>query len=165
MTNSPANRDDFTAFFEREYRSIVATVMRAGASFEEAEDVVIEAMTLAAPRFHELKMPGAWVRRVALRRFIRIRQQERERERREQQAAAPAEPRNSDDGDLPRLVRAILDDLPPTQRKIMALTIDGYSCPEIASMIGSPQDTVRSNLRYARRAMAAGLKKAGWNLS
>jgi RNA polymerase sigma-70 factor (ECF subfamily) len=159
------HRDDFAAFFEKEYKSVVAALMRAGATFEDAEDAVVETMTIAARRFDRLTTPGAWVRVVAMRRFIRKRQRDRERELREQLAAALSAPPQPEDPDLVRLVRSILDDLPPTQCIVMALHMEGYSCPEIASMLGSSQDTIRSNLRYARRAMAIGLKKGGWNFS
>jgi RNA polymerase sigma factor (sigma-70 family) len=154
--------DEFSQFFMEHYRLVVATVMRAGASIDDAEDAAIEAMAMAQRRFYSLKTPGSWVRLVALRSFIRGRARDRERERREQLAEPLSEPPRPGDSDLPRVVHAVLDDLPAAQRLVMALHIDGYTASEIASMIHSSQATVRSNLRHARRTMAAGLKQGGW---
>jgi RNA polymerase sigma factor (sigma-70 family) len=161
VTNS-SEHDEFTVFFEKEYRPIVALVMRAGANFEDAEDAVSEAMTLASGRFSHLENPGAWVRKVAVRRFVRKHHRDRERELREQFAASSVAQARIDDGDHQRLVRDLINDLPSAQRKVMALHLDGYTTAEIAAFMDSPQDTVRSNLRHARRALSAGLKKAGW---
>jgi RNA polymerase sigma factor (sigma-70 family) len=162
MTIPPNQNDDFSTFFKLQYRSIVATVMRAGASLEDAEDAVIEAMNLAAPRFHLLETPGAWVRVVAVRCYARNSQRERGREQKEQLAGDAREPLRPDSGDLFRHVREILNTLPQVQRVVLALSTDGYTTTEIARMLRSSQDTVRSNLRHARRAMAVALKKGGW---
>ena len=156
--------DDFCRFFRKEYRSVIGSVMRAGARFEDAEDAVIEAMTLAEAQFRELASPGAWVRVVAIRLYSKREVRDREVQRREQDAPHPAAPPQPGDGDLSALVRDVLRDLPSIQRLIMALNMDGYKPSEIASMINSSPDTVRSNLRHARRAMAAGLAQGGWNV-
>jgi RNA polymerase sigma factor (sigma-70 family) len=50
-------------------------------------------------------------------------------------------------------VRAYLAGLPPAQREVMALTIDDYSPIEIAHMLGKKPETVRANLREARRRL------------
>lgn len=163
MSDAHDQVDEFPVFFEKEYRSVVGAVMRAGASFEDAEDAVSEAMTMAAARFDRLKTPGAWVRVVAIRRYTRKRQRDQQREEKEQERARSAPAAHVDQyRDLYRLVRAILNELPPAQRMVMALTMDGYSCGEIAEMIRSPKETVRSNLRHARRAVAARLWRGGW---
>jgi RNA polymerase sigma factor (sigma-70 family) len=162
VTNS-REHEGFSTFFKREYRAIVGVVMRAGASFEDAEDAVIEAMSLAANRFHQLDAPGAWVKTVALRRFKSKRVRDREREHRES-LAATFEPARLDGGDEKRLVQSILDAMPRMQRIVLSLTMDGYSAKEVATEVGSTIETVRSNLRHARRAMADGLRKAGWDI-
>jgi RNA polymerase sigma-70 factor (ECF subfamily) len=64
---------------------------------------------------------------------------------------------------LLRLVQAVLKQLPAGQAIVLALTIDGYSAREIAVMLDYQENTVRSNLRHARKAMAAALKGGGWN--
>jgi RNA polymerase sigma factor (sigma-70 family) len=156
--------ENFDRFFMRQYRSIVGAVMYAGASAEDAEDAVIEAMALAEARFRELEAPGRWVRVVALRRHIRRRQRDRERERREQLAPQPPASLRPGDGELERLAGAVLDSLPAAQHLVMALRLGGFTASEIASMVHSSRETVRSNLRHARRAMAAGLKRGGWNV-
>lgn len=163
--SGPGQRGDFDEFFCTQYRSIVRTLMLAGAGFEDADDAVQEAMTLAAGRFGQLDHPAAWVRQVARRSYIKRFQREQEVHRREQSVALLAAT-ELDGGDelLVATVRAVLQALPPTQRTIMALSIDGYPPAEISRITGQPPVTVRSSLRHARKAMAAGLKKGGWNV-
>ncbi len=135
--------------------------MFAGARREEAEDAVAEAIVLAARQFSELKRPAAWVRVVAQRLYIKWAQRERELGRREQLTSPSAPPSRPGDQDLLGLVREVLSTMPSAQAKVLALTIDGYTAGEIASMLDHPQNTVRSNLRHARAAMAAALKNGG----
>ncbi len=52
-------------------------------------------------------------------------------------------------GELARNLRG----LPPTQRKVMALTADGFGTDEIAQMLKIRTDTVRSHLRHARASL------------
>jgi RNA polymerase sigma factor (sigma-70 family) len=155
--------EEFDDFFRREYRKLVASVMFVGARREEAEDAVTEAMVLAARRFPDLEHPAVWVRVAAQRLYIKKAQRERELARREQLMSPPAAPARPGDHDLLDFVREILATMPPAQATVLALTIDGYTAGEIASMLGCPQTTVRSNLRNARATMAAALKKGGWN--
>lgn len=160
--------EEFDEFFLREFKKVVHTVMLAGAGFEDASDAVHEAMILAEARFDTLDKPAAWVRRVAVRIYTRsaLRAQEvRRRERLAAGGAAAGSAAGQPDGDdLVDVVRGVLEDLPPVQRMVMALTIDGYTPTEIAAIVGRLPATVRTNLCHARRAMAAGLKKGGWNV-
>jgi RNA polymerase sigma-70 factor (ECF subfamily) len=155
---------EFDQFFVDEFRKIVRTVMLAGAGFEDASDAVHEAMILAHARFGSLDRPAAWVRRVAVRIYTRKAVRALQVRRREQLAAQGGKPAQPDDDSLVDVVRAVLEDLPPVQRMVLALTIDGYTPAEIASIVDRLPATVRTNLRHARRAMAAGLRKGGFHV-
>ncbi|WP_258939202.1 RNA polymerase sigma factor [Actinomadura luteofluorescens] len=47
----------------------------------------------------------------------------------------------------------LLRHLPPAQRAVIALIIDGYSTREISEFLDTRPDTVSSNLRHARRRL------------
>jgi RNA polymerase sigma-70 factor (ECF subfamily) len=51
--------DDFNDFFRKEYPKVVKFVMYAGAIFEEAEDAVLQAMTLGHTSWPLLTHPTA----------------------------------------------------------------------------------------------------------
>lgn len=54
-----------------------------------------------------------------------------------------------------RVVRTALKMLPPAQRRILFLyEVDELSCPTIARLMGSSEDTVRKTLQRARRSFA-----------
>jgi RNA polymerase sigma factor (sigma-70 family) len=154
---------EFDKFFLDHQKKIVRTVMYSGACFDDACDAVQEAMILAASRFGKLQYPGAWVSRVAVR--IYIRKSRRDQEVRHRELGAPRSPTVQDsDPDLLSSVRTELQNLPPVQRMIMALTIEGHSPTEIAEILGKSTTAVRGSLRCARQAMSVGLKRGGWNV-
>jgi RNA polymerase sigma-70 factor (ECF subfamily) len=157
--------EEFDRFFSEYFKKIVRTVMLAGATYEDACDAVQEAMVLAAGRFGELRYPAAWVRRVAVRIHNRRKARNTEVHRREQLATPrPPTSKQSEVEAFRNAVRSVLRGLPRVQRMTMALSMDDHSPTEIAEILGKPATTVRANLRHARRAMAAGLKKGGWNV-
>jgi DNA-directed RNA polymerase specialized sigma24 family protein len=47
----------------------------------------------------------------------------------------------------------MLKSLPAAQRVVFALHVDGYGHADIAEITGQHPDTVRSNLRHARRKL------------
>lgn len=147
--------DDFNEFFRKEYPRVVKSVMYAGAIFEEAEDAVVQAMILARTSWPLLIHPTAWVRIVALRLYFREVKKNRRRSDAETAAArldcldlGSVGP--SGEPDEHSQVIAVLQCLPPAQRVVMALILDGYSPSEIAELLHLNPDTVRSNLRHAR---------------
>jgi DNA-directed RNA polymerase specialized sigma24 family protein len=52
----------------------------------------------------------------------------------------------------------MLRSLPPRQRQVLAWSLAGFTPGDIAEHLDLPADTVRANLRKARRAAAAYLK-------
>ncbi|GAB2577095.1 RNA polymerase sigma factor [Kribbella endophytica] len=158
------HRQDFDDFFVDYFKRSVRAVMLAGARYEEACDAVQDAMVLAAHNYERLRTPAPWVRRVAIRIYTRKRLRAGKISQREEQASRQRTVQPPDAGELTEAVRGCLQRLPRVQRTIMALSIDGHSNAEIAEILSKPAATVRSNLRTARQAMAAGLEKGGWNV-
>jgi RNA polymerase sigma-70 factor (ECF subfamily) len=132
--------------------------MYAGASIDDAEDATANAMIEAYQRWSLLENPTAWVRTAAIHDYVNRAQRDRRRPRLEMEAVRRAfvdsvapEPRpERDERDQ---VLAILRSLPPAQRKVMALAMDGLEQTKIAELLQVQPATVRSNLRHARERL------------
>jgi RNA polymerase sigma-70 factor (ECF subfamily) len=147
----------FPAYYRSDLKPLIWFLITYGASVEEAQDIAQEAMTVALQTWPTINTPHAFVRKVAVRIFLRSRQ----KTKREREAARRAIPRDITtmfDTDVQYVLR-ILDTLPPEQREVMAWTIDGYSPSEIAEMNGHKPTTVRSHLRYARLKIIRALEQ------
>lgn len=147
--------EEFAEFFRKEYPKVVRFVMYAGATLEEADDAVSQAMAKAYTWWSQLAQPAAWVRTVALRRYIKESQHDRRRSEAEATAArldplSRGSTGSSCEPDEHGHVIAILRCLPPAQQEVMVLFLDRYSPTEIAALLGQDAVTVRSNLRHAR---------------
>ncbi|WP_433788166.1 RNA polymerase sigma factor [Actinomycetospora sp. CA-101289] len=127
-------------------------------------------MAKAFHRWSTLTAPRAWARTVATRLWLK--QQFGSRE------APGVEGEVGQDGRL--LITATsseLDDLiarhdflhriailPPRQRQILIRSFDGETPAEIADALDMPAETVRSNLRHARKAMQCRVRREGGEL-
>jgi RNA polymerase sigma-70 factor (ECF subfamily) len=154
-TVNPEKGPDYVGFFLKEYPKVVKFMMYAGANFEEADDAVSEAMARAYTSWPLLTDPTAWVRTVALSRYLR--KAENDRRRSDVDAVAArldcldrGSMVPSGEPDEHNRVLAILRRLPSSLRAVMALCLDGYSPAEIATLLRQDANTVRSNLRHAR---------------
>jgi DNA-directed RNA polymerase specialized sigma24 family protein len=67
-------------FFRGSYRAVLATVIAAGATLQEAEDAVSDAMAAVLNAWGRIESPLAYARRAALRSFIKARTRGRARE-------------------------------------------------------------------------------------
>jgi RNA polymerase sigma factor (sigma-70 family) len=152
---------EFETFFRARYAGLVRfLVISEAASLEDAEDAVGEAMGDAFGNWEKIENPEAWVRRAALNTLITLRQ----RDRRLQKSPGLTFLAERSTGEVCgspgtrqefREVIELLSRLPPAQREIMAFKIDDFTPTEIAELIGKSPQTVRSNLRAARQALAA----------
>jgi RNA polymerase sigma-70 factor (ECF subfamily) len=162
---------EFETFFRARYAGLVRfLVISEAASLEDAEDAVEEAMGDAFCNWETIRNPDAWVRRAALNTLITLRR----RDRRWRQLAGIAfltEHTPAEVWDRLGLrhealqVIAFLHRLPPAQREIMAFKVDDFTPTEIAELVGKSPQTVRSNLRAARRALAAMIRAVPGNES
>ncbi|MGK5731009.1 RNA polymerase sigma factor [Streptomyces sp. URMC 124] len=147
----PAELPVFSAFFTAEYPRVVHSLMRAGATYEEAEDATQDAMQELLRAWPGCTCPAGWVRTVAWHAYCKKAERNRKRLALESQSARLAAPAPQDRGepDEHEKVLEILRGLPPRQGQVFALHLDGYSARETAELLGVKASTVRSNLRHA----------------
>ena len=111
----------------------------------------------------DIENPEAWVRRAAKSSFIKHRERDRTRQRLSQAVGRMAGEMGEclAIADQQQQVLDMLNSLPPAQREVMAYVYDDFSPSEIAAMIGKDPQTVRSNIRAARRTLAAMMRAQG----
>ncbi|WP_328851326.1 RNA polymerase sigma factor [Micromonospora globbae] len=144
---------DFAVYYEGDYKPLVGLLIRWGTSRHEAEDVAQEAMHAALMSWPTVQSPKAFVRTVAhriLHRGWQVAEREACAARRvAQDAMVEAFDANEDRSEYLRMLRA----LPEAQRVVFELYHDGYSYAEISEITGQQRETVRSNVRHARRKL------------
>lgn len=150
----------FSAFYREFLPTLVAFLMWQGAALVDATDIAHETMTRAYRDWDRIDHHEAWARTVASREYVRriasIREDPVDQVPdgnpllRGDFDATAFEQRNE--------VLGLLALLPSRQRQVMAWTYDGYGPEDIAKELKIKSATVRSNLRKARRALAAHLE-------
>jgi RNA polymerase sigma factor (sigma-70 family) len=145
-----------------EYGAVRAHALRlclaAGATLEEAEDCVHEALVelLEVDDPESVRTPAGWVATVSRRRLIDlVRRQCRERlAGRRQHPIGPDDPADLvADRDLARYLVRSMAELPPTTREVCAAIGDGMSEAEVAKAFGLTARAVESHLTRARRRL------------
>ncbi|WP_275477356.1 RNA polymerase sigma factor [Streptomyces roseifaciens] len=147
----PAELPVFAAFFTAEYPRVVHSLMRAGATYEEAEDAAQDAMQELLRNWPGCKSPAGWVRKVAWHAYCKKAERNRRRlalESRSARLSGPASPDRAEPDEHEKVLE-ILRGLPPRQGQVLALHLDGYSAQETAELLSVKASTVRSNLRHA----------------
>ncbi len=145
-----------SVFFRGSYRKVLATVIAAGATLQEAEDAVSDAMQAVLQAWGRIESPLAYARRAALRRFYKV----RIRSRTHEQVSLDLLPDDNGSTD-PTLtvwedgqyVTQLLESLPHAQREAMALAVDEFSPIEISLLLGTSDDAVRQRLHVARKRL------------
>lgn len=166
-------REDFLAFYDREYHRVVRFVMRCGASLQAAEDAVQDAfvdawaLTSRPDAWQAIVDPRGWIRRVALRKYQRPPGKHR-RLVATPVSDLPEMPQHGDHHtdltDDTLLVIAVLRRLDPEMQAAMAFHLDGFTGPQIASQLGITDQKARDLLKAARKILAralAGLNQEG----
>lgn len=128
--SKPTAGADFAALFRKDYRNVMYRVMCAGASADEADEATEAAMTEAWNKWMTIISPGAYVRRVALHKFI---DERREKERCNLRSAQ-----------LGLVVKMIINE---------------YTPKEVAEALGATPQAVRQRLCSARRQLRAALRR------
>jgi RNA polymerase sigma factor (sigma-70 family) len=165
---APAERGplDFETFFQARFRGLVRLlVVSEAVGIDDAEDAVGDAMKDAFSNWETIENPEAWVRRAARNALITTQQRERRGRHLAAIAFLAAMPPPVRDllgmaHEEAQEVVEYLERLPPAQRQIMALRVDDFTPAEIAELVGKDPQTVRSNLRAARQALAAMIRSA-----
>jgi RNA polymerase sigma factor (sigma-70 family) len=125
---------------------------------QDAEDLVQEALLRAYLGLSQLRDParfGAWLCGIAVN-LAKMRLRRRARET--SLLAEPVSDGALEDRELLQLVRDAIGVLPPGQRDaVLMYYVDGLSCDEIASLVGSSPGAVRARLHRARQQLRAEL--------
>lgn len=144
---------EFATFYEGDYNRLVGLLIRAGASRADAEDAAQEAMHVALKDWPTITNPKAYVRTVATRTLYRSWEKAERSNLAEQRVMQDTMMAAFDANEDTDKALEMLAALPPAQRVVFALHVDGYDDDEIAQIIGKHPDTVRSNRRHARQKL------------
>jgi len=155
-------REDFQAFYAREYRAVVGLAYVLLGSRSGAEDLAQEAFLAALrgwDRVCGLDAPGAWVRRVVANRAVSWFR------RRTVEAKALMRIGHLD-GEVPDIdleARELWEEvrhLPRRQAQAIALHyLDQMRVPEIGGILGCSENTVKTHLQRGRDTLARRLDK------
>lgn len=152
---SAAQTEQYKIFYVKQMPRLVTLVMIGGAPLELAVVVAQETLTRAYRLWTTIENPHRWVRDVALK--------ELNRRLSDNQGISADE---LSEGRL--LLRSIptmvewrarhnilstLTEIPPRQRQVLALTLDGNAPDEIAELLNISPETVQTDLSEARLAL------------
>jgi RNA polymerase sigma factor (sigma-70 family) len=156
--------DEFFAFFREHHTSLIRTAMYAGATRQEARLAAQDAMTDVLKRWTDIGNPLAYARKAVLSCLFKARRDGLDRVRVKQVRLGAGTPEVRPDQNLTtwedrQWVRQLLDSLPPKQREVMALVVDGFEPSEIAALLGRSPEAVRQNLCEARTRLKQTLVK------
>lgn len=155
--NSPADstaRSEFAGFYAQTMPRLVVFVLRHGADIHEAAEAAQAAFVQAWERWETIEHPNAWLRTVAFRHLLRL------RDRREGPlqdledppgGVCPVERIELDAQE--ELVLKVLAGLPMQQRRVFAWIYDGFSTQETAELLETTPEAVRKNLERARKSL------------
>ncbi len=149
---------EYDSVFKAEYRAVMRTVFLMLHDLDSAEDITQEAFVRLFVHWRKVSRydrPGAWVRRVAISLAIDRLRRERIRTLIERDTRTPP-PSDSEDVDVLRAIGT----LSRMQRAAVVLFyFEGRPTPEIASLIGCSEATVRVHLRRARARLSTVLRE------
>ncbi|MFA5890272.1 MAG: sigma factor-like helix-turn-helix DNA-binding protein [Actinomycetota bacterium] len=149
-----ADTSEFDDLFRREYPGLVGTIRMVLGESATADDVVQDAFVQLLVHWRKVsgyQMPGAWVRRVALRMALR-RRTRRSAEVRAMRRAGGVCAEAVVDPDLHAALRA----LPAMQRAAIVLHyLEDCPIAEVADLLGCAEGTVKSHLFRGRQRLNA----------
>lgn len=150
---APGREDDFARFYRGHIGRLVAYLIYQGAAAHLAADIAQDAMITAYRRWPEIKSPRGYTWTVAYRAFIRhaLNDPEQPVDVVPERAVLLPRPAEAEAWLQEQHIIHLLRALPPRQRQVLALTIDGWTPAEIAELLGLDSAAVRSNLKKARR--------------
>ncbi|MGW7048287.1 RNA polymerase sigma factor [Streptomyces avermitilis] len=146
-------RDDFSVFYRTEKKRLIAFLIYAGARVWEADDLAHEVLSQLLPdRWKTLEYPRAYMRKSAIRAYLR----QNERTREIPTDELPDLPGGIDPVtcvELSEQTNAIIDaiqQLPPTQRTVMAFVMSDSDTAEITEALNMAPGAVNTNICRAR---------------
>lgn len=161
----------FETWWVQTYPRVLATLLRAGASQDQAEDVLQDVAILALRAsetlgFRDKESFEQWLYRHARWKFLdhlrfgsRMRQPDVGATTGADSATPFQEPDQETKVMLSRVLDTALRRLPQRQLTVMRLYLLGFSSQEIAEQLAISPATARSHLRFARNRLAKLLKE------
>jgi RNA polymerase sigma factor (sigma-70 family) len=158
VVQGPPAPPEFVEFYRAHHRALLRTAMYVGATEPEAEDALAETMKEMLRRWPEVTNPLAYAHRAVVSNFVKDRTRGLGRVRRRMVEQGAGLSQGADDPGLTTAegiewVRQLLAPLPPGERAVMALVVDGYTPTEIAERLGRSPQAVRHSLSDARRRL------------
>jgi RNA polymerase sigma-70 factor (ECF subfamily) len=156
----PDHVEAYSRFYRVYIKRLTTYLVYQGASVHLAAELAQETMTKAYLKWPTITWPRPWAYTVAYKAFIRHATRVVERPVEEVPEPTPVLPR-PDEAEAwvqEQVIVEVLRALPPRQRQVLALTLDGWKPAQIAEMLRIDDAAVRSSLLKARRAAAEYLK-------
>jgi RNA polymerase sigma-70 factor (ECF subfamily) len=131
---APVDEEEFAAFYREHFGRLAAYLIYQGAPVAVAADLAQDAMITAYRRWPDVTSPRAYVYTVAGRALVRRAMDTPELPAGEVPEPSSVLPRpgEADQWLQQQQVLSVLRALPPRQRQVLALTLDGWSAAEIA---------------------------------
>ncbi len=146
----------FDLIFQAECRGVVRAAYLVTGDWAVAQEIAQDAFAELFVRWDQVRdydKPGAWVRRVAIRRAVRARGRRRPIDARTDVVADP-----SVTSDRSLDLHAALAALPPRQRAVLVLHyLEDLPVDEIATALGCSTSTVKVHLHRGRRHLQSTL--------
>ncbi|MDH6455369.1 MULTISPECIES: sigma-70 family RNA polymerase sigma factor [unclassified Streptomyces] len=149
-----AARSEFAGFYEKTMPRLVVFVLRHGADIHEAREAAQAAFAQAWERWESIEHPHAWLRTVAFRQLVRVRERpEGPLQDTEGQSGGVCPVERIELGAQEELVLKVLAGLPMQQRRAFAWIYDGFTPQETAEALQTTPEAVRQNLARARKSL------------
>jgi RNA polymerase sigma-70 factor (ECF subfamily) len=143
--------DGFASFFREQFSRVAFLLIKLGASRADAEDAAQETMVEVWQKWDSIDNPAAWVCAVAVFKYRKLLSKRPTTvSLPESVSATTVAPDLIFLAEEQQHVLSVFHLLPLMQRIVLALTYDGFTCREIAELLGITEATVRSHLRHAR---------------
>lgn len=156
------DEDAFAALVRRHQRRAYAVARAVVLTHEDAEDAVQDGFLhawRALDRFRVDQPFAAWIHRIVANAALDLSRRRKVRETDQLHDGHPAPHRDPAVGDeLRTRLRTALAALPDRQRTVVVLhDVEGFKHGEIATLLGIPEGTARSDLHHARAALRRAL--------
>jgi RNA polymerase sigma factor (sigma-70 family) len=155
----------FEDFYRGDYRLLLKVALVAGASWDQAQDAVDQAMEDVLRRWPAIEHPRAYARRAVLSHVVKQKKRDQERLPRMLRGghlvAEACEDQDLTVWEDAEWVSQTLKSLPSTQREIMEYVVEGLSTTEISELLGKTPAAVRKNVQLARQKLKRGLRPDG----
>ncbi len=163
QSETPETTIDFESFYAEEFRPVLGLAYVLSGDPGSAEDLTQDAFIAALrnwPRVCEFDSPGGWVRRVVARRAVSAIRRRIVAQRRRPIGDTPTVRFGPQTAVETEHIWTAVRSLPARQAQCVALKyLEGYSVAEIATTLGSSENTIKTHLRRANAKLTRKLSE------